>query len=69
MRTALAVLVLAPTFTFAQNANNPDCANAYPIAVSSGAVPDEWVLSNTGDEPNAISPAACTKRQGRCRAT
>ncbi|MBK9073682.1 MAG: T9SS type A sorting domain-containing protein [Flavobacteriales bacterium] len=59
MRTALFILALAPTIAFAQNANNPDCANAYPIAVSSGAVPDEWVLSNTGDEPNAISPAAC----------
>ena len=60
MRTAHFILALAPTLTFAQNANNPDCANAYPIAVSSGAVPDEWVLSNTGDEPNAITPAACT---------
>lgn len=60
MRTALLLLAIAPAFTLAQNANNPDCANAYPVAVSSGAVPDEWVLSNTGDEPNAISPAACT---------
>lgn len=60
MRNALLLLALVPTFISAQNASNPDCANAYPIAVSSGAVPDEWVLSNTGDEPNAISPEACT---------
>ncbi len=60
MRTALLLLALAPAFTFAQNANNPDCANAYPIAVSSGSVPDAWVLSNTFGEPNAISPAACS---------
>ncbi|MBK6777022.1 MAG: hypothetical protein IPG74_14705 [Flavobacteriales bacterium] len=56
MRTAFFILALAPTLAFAQNANNPDCANAYPIAVSSGGVPDEWVLSNTGDEPNAHQP-------------
>ena len=48
MRRSILLLAFAPAFTFAQNANNPDCANAYPIAVSSGAVPDEWVLSNTG---------------------
>ncbi|MBK9146580.1 MAG: T9SS type A sorting domain-containing protein [Flavobacteriales bacterium] len=60
MRTALLAFALVPTFAFAQNATNPDCANAHPIAVSSGAVPDEWVLSNNAGEANAISPAACS---------
>lgn len=60
MRSALLLLALAATPAFAQNAPNPDCANAYPIAVSSGSVPEPWVLSNSFGEPNAMTPAACS---------
>ncbi|MBK9175239.1 MAG: T9SS type A sorting domain-containing protein [Flavobacteriales bacterium] len=60
MRNTFLLLAFAPALAFAQNASNPDCANAYPIAVSSGAVPDEWVLSNNSGEANAITPAACS---------
>ena len=60
MRATFLSALLAPALVFAQNAPNPDCANAYPIAVSPGSVPDPWVLSNSYGEPNAITPAACT---------
>ena len=61
MRTTLTLPFIAlASFAAAQNAPNPDCANAFPIAVSSGAVPDPWVLSNSYAEPNAIAPAACS---------
>ena len=61
MRTAFTLPFIAlASITFAQSAPNPDCANAFPIAVSSGAVPDVWVLSSSIGEANAISPAACS---------
>ncbi|MBL7963551.1 MAG: T9SS type A sorting domain-containing protein [Flavobacteriales bacterium] len=60
MRCTFLLLAFAPLLVIAQNANNPDCANAYLVPVSNGAVPEEWVLSNNGGEPNAISPAACS---------
>jgi hypothetical protein len=57
---ALFLFGLAPSFVLAQSTPNTDCANAHPIAVSSGAVPDEWVMVNTMNDANAVSPAACT---------
>lgn len=59
MRAVLLLFVLAPSLALAQSTPNSNCANAFPLAVSSGAVPDEWVLSNTFNDPNAITPAAC----------
>ncbi|MFZ1692277.1 MAG: T9SS type A sorting domain-containing protein [Flavobacteriales bacterium] len=58
-RFGVGVIAFAPVLALAQTTPNPDCANAYPVAVSSGSVPDEWVASNTFGEANAITPPGC----------